>query len=107
MCYTEKTAFVDQQMKQDLITYTVEVDGDTYVVEDVPVRVDETTGEPFFAPDTVDKLQAILEWQMEEREDAEWKAFAYRCFAAGYDDDEPDYSLEDIKHPPPPDEPPA
>ena len=94
-------------MKQDLITYTVDVDGDTYVVEDVPVRVDEATGEPFFAPDTVDRLQAILERQMGEREDAEWKALAYRCFAAGYDDDEPDYSLEDIKDPPPHDERPA
>ena len=94
-------------MKQDLITYTVDVDGDTYVVEDVPVRVDEATGEPFFAPDTVDRLQKILEKQMEEREDAEWQEFAYRSFAAGYDDDEPDYSLEDIKDPPRPDEPPA
>ncbi len=84
-------------MKTELITYTVEVEGDTYVVENVPVRVDETTGEPFFAPETVDRLQAILERQMEEREDAEWQEFAYRSFAAGYDDDEPDYSLEDIK----------
>jgi hypothetical protein len=94
-------------MKTELITYTVEVDGDTYVVEDVPARVDETTGEPFFTPDTVDRLQEILEKQMEKREDAEWQEFAYRSFAAGYGDDEPDYSLEDIKDPPPPDEPPA
>jgi hypothetical protein len=84
-------------MKEELITYTVEVDGDTYVVEDVPVRVDETTSEPFFAPETVARLQEILEKQMAEREDAEWQEFAYRSFAAGYDDDEPDYSLEDIK----------
>ncbi len=95
-------------MKEELITYTVEVDGDTYVVEDVPARVDESTGEPFFTPDTVDRLQEILEKQMAEREDAEWQEFAYRSFAAGYDDDEPDYSIEDIKDPPPPpDEPPA
>ena len=65
-------------------------------------RVDETTSEPFFAPETVDRLQKILEKQMEKREDAEWKEFAYRSFAARYDDDEPDYSLEDIKDPPPP-----
>ena len=61
-------------MKQDLITSTVDVDGDTYVVEDVGVRVDETTGEPFFAPDTVDRLQAILERQMAER--SRWSSFA-------------------------------
>jgi hypothetical protein len=58
-------------------------------------RVDETTGEPFFTPDTVDRLQEILEKQMAEREDAEWQEFAYRSFAAGYDDDEPEYSEED------------
>ena len=61
-------------MKQDLIASTVDVDGDTYVVEDVPVRVDENTGEPFFAPDTVDRLQAILERQMAER--SRWSSFA-------------------------------
>ena len=61
-------------MKEELITYTVEVEGDTYLVEDVPARVDETTGEPFFAPDTVDRLQAILERQMEER--SQWSSFA-------------------------------
>lgn len=94
-------------MKQDLITYTVDVDGDTYVVEDVPVRVDEATGEPFFAPDTVDRLQAILERQMGEREHDEWVQFSLQNFARAYGDDEPDYSLEDIKHPPPPDESPA
>ena len=82
-------------MKEEFITYTVEVEGDTYVVEDVPARVDETTGEPFFAPETVDRLHEILEKQMEEREDAEWQEFAYRSFAAGYDDDEPEYSEED------------
>ncbi len=82
-------------MKTELITYTVEIDGDTYVVEDVPVRVDETTREPFFAPETVDRLQEILEKQMAEREDAEWQEFAYRSFAAGYGDDEPDYSEKD------------
>ena len=58
-------------------------------------RVDETTSEPFFAPETVDRLQKVLEKQMAEREDAEWQEFAYRSFAAGYDDDEPDYSEED------------
>jgi hypothetical protein len=94
-------------MTQELITYTVDVDGDTYVVEDVPVRVDETTGEPFFTPDTVDKLQAILEWQMGEREHDEWVQFSLRNFARAYGDDEPDYSAEDVKDPPPPDEPPA
>ena len=84
-------------MKTELITYTVEVDGDTYVVEDVPVRVDETAGDPFFSPDTVDRLQEILEKQMAEREHDEWVEFSMQNFARVYGDDEPDYSIEDIK----------
>ena len=94
-------------MKTELITYTVEVEGDTYVVEDMPVRVDETTSEPFFAPETVDRLQKILEKQMAEREHDEWVEFSMQNFARAYGDDESDYSEEDIKDPPPPDEPPA
>jgi hypothetical protein len=84
-------------MKTELITYTVEVDGETYVVEDVPVRVDETTSEPFFAPETADRLQKILEKQMAEREHDEWVEFSMQNLARAYGDDEPDYSLEDIK----------
>jgi len=94
-------------MKEELITYTVEVEGDSYVVEDVPVRVDETTSEPFFAPETVERLQKILEKQMAEREHDEWVEFSMQNFARAYGDDEPDYSIKDIKNPPPPDEPPA
>ena len=98
MCYTGKVPFIDQQMKQDLMTYTVEVDGDMYVVEDVPVRVDEGTGEPFFAADTVDKLQAVfLKQQMGERAHREWVQFSMENLARAYGDDEPDYSVEDVK----------
>jgi len=39
-----------------------------------------------------DKAEEVGHW-----EDAEWQEFAYRSFAAGYDDDEPDYSEEDKK----------
>ncbi len=92
-------------MKAELITYTVEVEGDTYVVENVPARLDETTGEPFFTPDTVDRLQEILEKQMAEREHDEWVEFSMQNLARAYGDDEPDYSEKDIKDPPPPDEP--
>ena len=94
-------------MEDKLVTYTLERDGKVFVVEHVPARVSKETGEAFFSPETVDRLQKVLEKQMAEREDAEWQEFAYRSFAAGYDDDEPDYSEEDIKDPPPPDEPPA
>ncbi|MGI9180135.1 MAG: YgiT-type zinc finger protein [Longimicrobiaceae bacterium] len=45
-----------------LVTYTLEVEGQLIVVEHVPARVNEETGERFFAPETVDRLQQIM-WE--------------------------------------------
>ena len=42
------------------VTYTLEVAGKLYVVENVPARVDEETGEQFFAPHTVERLQETI-----------------------------------------------
>ena len=42
------------------VTYTLYKDGRLYLVENVPARVDIETGEEFFAPETVEKLQKII-----------------------------------------------
>jgi YgiT-type zinc finger domain-containing protein len=42
------------------VTYSVEVDGKFYVVENVPARICVETGETFFAPETLDHLQEII-----------------------------------------------
>jgi YgiT-type zinc finger domain-containing protein len=42
-----------------LVTYTLELDGQLIIIEHVPARVDEETGERFFAPETVERLQEI------------------------------------------------
>ncbi len=42
------------------VTYTLEMEGNLYVVENVPARVDEETGEQFFAPQTVERLQKLV-----------------------------------------------
>ncbi|MFM8886304.1 MAG: hypothetical protein ACKOKC_07815 [Chthoniobacterales bacterium] len=47
-------------MEQKLITYTLERDGKVFVVEHVPARVSKETGDAFFSPETVDRLQAII-----------------------------------------------
>jgi YgiT-type zinc finger domain-containing protein len=50
--------------KRDLVeqrvTYTLEVGGRLFVVENVPARVDQETGEQFFSPETVERLQEII-----------------------------------------------
>ena len=50
----------EERLVERLVTYTLEVDGEIIVVEHVPARVNEETGERFFAPATLEKLQEII-----------------------------------------------
>lgn len=43
-----------------LVNYTLEVDGEFVIVENVPARVCVETGERLFDPRTVDRLQTII-----------------------------------------------
>lgn len=49
-----------EKMVVTTVTYTVELDGRIVVIEHVPARVCVETGEQFFAPDTVERIQAIV-----------------------------------------------
>lgn len=49
----------DMQVEK-LVTYTLEINGKFFVIENVPARVDEETGEQFFSPSTVEHLQRII-----------------------------------------------
>ena len=42
------------------VTYTLELNGKLFIIENLPARVDEETGEKFFSPSTVEHLQQIL-----------------------------------------------
>jgi YgiT-type zinc finger domain-containing protein len=50
----------EERLVERLVTYTLEVEGQVIVVEHVPARVNEETGERFFSPATVEKLQEII-----------------------------------------------
>jgi YgiT-type zinc finger domain-containing protein len=52
-------------MQDELVTYTLEFDGKIVVVEHVPARVDSQTGERFFAPETVERLQQVV-WEQQQ-----------------------------------------
>ncbi|HZH32827.1 MAG TPA: YgiT-type zinc finger protein [Pyrinomonadaceae bacterium] len=47
------------------VTYALQVDGKFLVIENVPARVCEETGEQFFSPETVERLQQII-WEEQE-----------------------------------------
>ena len=47
------------------VTYTLEKDGQFIIVENVPARVCVETGEQFFSPETVERLQQMI-WDGEK-----------------------------------------
>ena len=50
----------EEQFTEERTTYTLQM-GETFViVEDVPARVSVQTGERFFSPETVERLQALV-----------------------------------------------
>lgn len=50
----------EEKLAERRVNYTLELNGNLYVVKNVPARVDEETGEQFFSPYTVDRLQTII-----------------------------------------------
>jgi len=50
-----KETLVDQR-----VTYSLEIDGKFIVIENVPARVCKETGEQYFSPETVERLQQTV-----------------------------------------------
>jgi hypothetical protein len=66
----------DMQVEKQ-VTYTLELNGEFFLVENVPARVDEETGEQFFSPSTVEHLQQIILMQKEPDRFAEVPVYKY------------------------------
>jgi hypothetical protein len=49
-----------ERLVEQRVTYTLKMEGKFYIIENVPARVDEETGEQFFAPSTVECLQETI-----------------------------------------------
>ena len=54
-----------ETLVEQRVTYTIELDGKFIIVENVPARVCLETGERFFAPETVERLQQTV-WEGQE-----------------------------------------
>lgn len=50
----------NEQLIDQNVTYTLLRDGKFYIIENVPARVDVNTGEQYFSPQTVERLQTII-----------------------------------------------
>jgi hypothetical protein len=54
-----------ETLEERRVTYTLEMNGKFYIVENVPARVSVETGEQFFAPETVEQLQGMI-WEKQQ-----------------------------------------
>jgi hypothetical protein len=52
----------DEPLESQMVTYSLELDGRFILIENVPARVNVETGERYFAPETVERLQQII-WE--------------------------------------------
>jgi hypothetical protein len=50
----------EEKLVERRVTYALEHEGKFYIVENVPARVNEETGEQFFSPVTVEQLQRMI-----------------------------------------------
>lgn len=49
-----------ERFRDERVTYTLQVGDRFFVIENVPARVSELTGERLFSPETVERIQAIV-----------------------------------------------
>ena len=54
-----------EKLVEKKVTYTLQKDDKFYIIEGVPARVNEETGEQLFSPETVEKLQQII-WEQRQ-----------------------------------------
>ena len=50
----------EEKLVERRVTYALELDGKFYIIENVPARVDDETGEQLFSPSTLERLQRII-----------------------------------------------
>ncbi len=59
------------------VTYTLELGGKFYIIEHVPARVCQETGEQFFAPETVERIQALIKGRQKPARVVETPVYEY------------------------------
>ena len=67
----------EEKLVDRRVTYTLELDGNIFIVENVPARVHEETGEQFFSPSTVERLHNIVQGNTEPRKVITTPVFEY------------------------------
>lgn len=57
------TQYPHESFEERLINYSVEINGQLYLIEHVPAKICIQTGEQLFSPETVERIQDIIRRQ--------------------------------------------
>ena len=57
------TSEYQETLIETKVTYSLEMNGQFFLIENVPARVNPETDEQFFSPDTVERIQKIISEQ--------------------------------------------
>jgi YgiT-type zinc finger domain-containing protein len=66
-----------QTMVETEVTYTIQYQGEFYIIEHVPAHVCQETGEEFFSPETVKHIQAFIKQHKEPDRVIETSVYNY------------------------------
>ncbi|MCX6997927.1 MAG: YgiT-type zinc finger protein [Kiritimatiellaeota bacterium] len=66
-----------ETMIETEVTYTLEHGGKLYLIEHVPARVCRETGEQYFAPETVEHIQALIKSRRKPAKTIETPVYEY------------------------------
>ncbi|MCH2449938.1 MAG: hypothetical protein MK198_07305 [Gracilimonas sp.] len=67
----------EERLTERKVTYSLELDGKFYIVENVPARVNEETGEQYFASETVEQLRKKIRGNVAPKKTLETPVFDY------------------------------
>lgn len=70
-------AYPEEHLVERRVRYTFEHEGQVYLIENVPARVNEETGERYFAPETVERIREIIKGQQRPSRVVETPVFEY------------------------------
>jgi len=56
----DNTMLREEHLIDEKVTYSIFKDGKFIIIENVPARVNQETGEQFFSPKTVEKIQKLI-----------------------------------------------
>jgi len=70
----------EEQLVEKYVTYSLELNGKFILIENVPARVNEETGEQFFAPSTVMLLQKIILDGQEPKRVIQTPVYSYAAY---------------------------